>query len=86
MIREAQLLGQQEITAPPPTVLPDGVQPMRSGLADIGRGSFGQYTGAFGYKVRIVGGLVATFQAMVRFDDNGLAARVVPLYGIGYGF
>jgi hypothetical protein len=86
LIRDAQLLGRRDITAPPPTVLPQGVQPMTFGLVDTGRGSFGQYTGAFGYKLRIAGGLVATFQAMVRFDDNGLTARVVPLYGIGYGF
>jgi hypothetical protein len=29
---------------------------------------------------------VATFQALVRFDDNGLTARVTPLYGLGYSF
>ena len=50
------------------------------------RGSFGQYSGAFGYKARIVGNLVVTFQEVVRFDNNGLTARVSPLYGLGYSF
>jgi hypothetical protein len=66
---------------------PDGAQAMSSALAaSASRTSFGQYQGAFGYKARILGDLVATFQALVRFDDNGLTARVVPLYGLGYSF
>ena len=87
-IRGAQLLTSQTIdprTAAAPIPLPGGVQPMSGGLIGAGRGSFGQYSGAFGYKARIAGGLVATFQALVRFDSNGLTARVTPLFGIGYG-
>jgi hypothetical protein len=64
-----------------------GVQAQTSGLvATAAKSSFGEYNGAFGYKVRIVGNLVATFQALVRFDDNGLTARFTPLYGLGYSF
>jgi len=62
------------------------ITPQTSGLVYNGRGSLGQYSGAFGYKVRVVGNLVATFQALVRFNDSGLTARVVPLYGLGYSF
>jgi len=57
-----------------------------SGLVAAGKSSFGQYSGAFGYKVRIVGNLIATFQALVRFNDSGLTARFTPLYGLGYSF
>jgi len=57
-----------------------------TGFADAGKTSFGQYSGAFGYKTRLVGNLVATFQMLVRFDNNGLTARAVPLYGLGYSF
>jgi hypothetical protein len=57
-----------------------------TGFKDAGKTSFGQYSGAFGYKARIFGNLVATFQMLVRFDDNGLTARLVPLYGLGYSF
>jgi hypothetical protein len=57
-----------------------------SGFVPGGRASLGQYSGSFGYKVRITGGLVATFNMLVRFDHNGLTARVVPLYGLGYSF
>jgi hypothetical protein len=55
-----------------------------TGVVGAGRTSIGQYSGAFGYKARIVGNLVATFNALVRFDDNGLTARFVPLFGLGY--
>ncbi len=57
-----------------------------SGLVSAGRVSFGQYSGAFGYKARIVGNLVATFNMLVRFDNNGLTARATPLYGLSYTF
>jgi hypothetical protein len=57
-----------------------------SGLIGTGKTSFGQYNGAFGYKQRIVGDLVFTFNALVRFDNNGLTARFTPLYGLGYTF
>jgi hypothetical protein len=56
------------------------------GIVGAGRGSLGQYSGSFGYKARIAGNLVASFNLLVRFDNNGLTARVVPLYGIGYSF
>jgi hypothetical protein len=57
-----------------------------SGLVSAGRVSFGEYSGAFGYKARIVGNLVATFNMLVRFDSNGLTAHLTPLYGLGYTF
>jgi hypothetical protein len=55
-------------------------------FADGTHTTFGQYSGAFGYKARLWGNLVATFQALVRFDHNGLRADITPLYGIGYSF
>jgi len=48
--------------------------------------SYSQYSGAFGYKARLIGNLVFTFNALVRFDNNGLTDRFVPLYGLGYSF
>jgi hypothetical protein len=57
-----------------------------TGLVGTGTHSFSQYSGAFGYKVRIVGNLVLTLNALVRFDNNGLTARFTPLYGLGYTF
>lgn len=64
-------------------------QPQESsavGLVDAGNVSFGQYAGSFGYKARIIGNLVASFNVLVRFDGNGLTAGVAPLYGLGYTF
>jgi hypothetical protein len=57
-----------------------------TGLVGTGKTSFGQYSGAFGYKIRLVADLVFTFNALVRFDNNGLTARFAPLYGLGYTF
>jgi len=57
-----------------------------SGLVGTGPVSFGQYSGAFGYKARIVSNLVGTFNMLVRFDNNGLVARAVPLFGLSYTF
>ena len=58
-----------------------------TGLASAsGTTSFGQYSGAFGYKFRVAGNLVATVQALTRFDHNGLRADWTPLYGLGYSF
>jgi hypothetical protein len=57
-----------------------------SGLVSAGRVSFGQYNGSFGYKVKVAGNLIANFNVLVRFDNNGLTARAVPLFGLGYSF
>jgi len=57
-----------------------------TGFVGVPSQSFGQYSGAFGYKARIAGNLVATFDALVRFDNNGLTARVTPLVGLSYTF
>jgi hypothetical protein len=57
-----------------------------TGFVSAGHESFGQYSGAFGYKARIVGNLVGTFNMLVRFDNNGLTARATPLYGLSYTF
>jgi hypothetical protein len=57
-----------------------------TGFTNGGQTSFGQYSGAFGYKARIVGNLVGTFNMLVRFDNNGLTARATPLYGLSYTF
>lgn len=54
--------------------------------AATGRSSFGQYSGAFGYKFRVFGNLVATAQVLTRFDHNGLRADLTPLYGLGYSY
>jgi len=57
-----------------------------TGLVSVGRVSFGQYSGSFGYKVRVAGNLVASLNILVRFDNNGLTARTVPFYGLSYTF
>jgi len=59
-----------------------------TGLVSAGRVSYGQYSGAFGYKSRIYHDLVGTFNVLVRFDNNGLGLvdRSVLLFGIGYTF
>jgi hypothetical protein len=66
--------------------IPNYPQVQATGIVSGGRTSIGEYSGAFGYKVRVVGNLVATFDALVRFNDAGLTARFVPLYGLGYSF
>jgi hypothetical protein len=48
--------------------------------------SYSQFSGAFGFKRRVIGNLVFTFNELVRFDSNGLTARLSPLYGFGYTF
>ena len=53
---------------------------------DVAKTSYSQYSGAFGYKARLIGNLVFAFNALVRFDNNGLTARFTPLYGLGYSF
>ncbi len=78
-----QTLQSQSVTG----LAPAGAQAISSGLAASSTlGSFGQYSGAFGYKARLPGNLIFTFQALVRLDNNGLTARFVPLFGLGYGF
>lgn len=57
-----------------------------SGLVSTGRVSYGQYNASIGYKARIAGNLVANFNLLVRLDDNGLTARTVPMFGLGYSF
>jgi len=85
-------LGVQQSAVKAPS-LTGAQQAMANGLAGygpndvpFGRGSLGQYSGAFGYKVRVVGNLIFTAQALVRFDNAGLTARVSPLYGLSYSF
>lgn len=56
------------------------------GFVNAGRVWFGQYSGAFGYKLRVTHNLVATFNMLTRFDNNGLTARLVPFYGLNYTF
>jgi len=74
----------QQVPAPSASSTADLVHP--SGFVNAGRVAFGEYNGAFGYKVRIARNLVATFNMLVRFDNNGLTARAVPLYGLSYTF
>ncbi len=57
-----------------------------AGLVSAGRVSFGQYNASFGYKARVIGNLVANFNLLVRLDDNGLTARLTPMFGLGYSF
>ena len=57
-----------------------------SGLVSAGRVSLGQYYASFGYKARITGNLVANVNVLLRLDQNGLVARFVPLFGLGYSF
>ena len=57
-----------------------------SGLVSAGRVSYGQYNVSFGYKARVTGNLVANFNLLVRLDNNGLTARAVPMFGLGYSF
>lgn len=57
-----------------------------SGLVSSGRASYGQYSGAFGYKGRVYRNLVTTVNFLVRFDRNGLRDGVVPLFGLAYTF
>ncbi|HJT86554.1 MAG TPA: hypothetical protein VJ732_01835 [Bryobacteraceae bacterium] len=57
-----------------------------SGLVSAGKVSFGEYSGSFGYKVKVAGNLIVNFNALIRFDNNALVARFVPLFGLGYSF
>lgn len=74
----------QQVPAPSTSSTP--VLQLPSGFVNAGRVAFGEYSGAFGYKVRIARNLVATFNMLVRFDNNDLTARAVPLYGLSYTF
>lgn len=85
-IYNAAFLQQQTVASSFASPALAGIAAPRAGFTSVGTNSFGQYSGAFGYKVRILGNLLATFQALVRFDDNGLTARLTPLYGLGYSF
>jgi hypothetical protein len=88
MIHGIQTLGTAPVPSGfnPPIYDPNysQVHALQSGFIGTGRGSYGQYSGAFGYKLKLLGNLVATFQMLVRFDNNGLTARTVPLFGLGY--
>jgi len=57
-----------------------------AGLVSTGRVSFGQYSASLGYKARITRNLVANFNVVLRLDNNGLVARAVPMFGLGYSF
>ena len=57
-----------------------------TGLVSDGRVSYGQYNASIGYKTRIAGNLVANFNLLLRLDNNGLSARVTPMFGLGYSF
>jgi hypothetical protein len=86
-IHGIQNMTTESVQALPPQDSKGMVTPQPvSGLVSAGFVSFGQYSGAFGYKARLVGNLVATFNMLVRFDNNGLTARATPLYGLGYTF
>jgi hypothetical protein len=76
------------INSSAPGFLPSGNFPSVSatGIVSDGTTSYSQFNGAFGYKARLFGNLVFTFNALVRFDNNGLTARFTPLYGLGYTF
>lgn len=77
----------QSVSAFPPQT---GTSPNQavtaSGLVSSGRASYGQYSGAFGYKGRVYRNLVTTLNFLVRFDRNGLRDGVVPLFGLAYTF
>jgi hypothetical protein len=57
-----------------------------TGVVAAPNSSYGQYSGAFGYKIKLMGNLVATFNALVRLNNSGLTARFVPFYGLSYSF
>ncbi len=71
---------------PPQTSSAQATPTTITGFVNGGKVSFGQYSGAFGYKARIVGNLVITANELVRFDNNGLTARATPLLGLSYTF
>jgi hypothetical protein len=87
-IHGAPDMGMQTITGlPAPGVTNNSaVLGTASGFVSSGRTSLGQYSGAFGYKARLVGKLVFTFSYLVRFDQNYLTARATPLFGLSYTF
>jgi hypothetical protein len=83
----ASLSNQLLPTGPTPDKTAVPTQGNAEGLVATGRDvSFGQYNGSFGYKLRVAGNLIVNVNALVRFDNNGLTARLVPLFGIGYSF
>lgn len=57
-----------------------------SGMVGVGKTSFSQYNGSFGYKALVFGKLVASFNLLVRLDDNSLTSRLSPLFGMSYTF
>jgi hypothetical protein len=91
-IHGAQLVTQDTETGYSPYATENYAQKQVTGLVGTDksgsflRGSFGQYSGSVGYKFRVKGGLVATFNALFRINNAGLTARFVPLYGLSYSF
>jgi hypothetical protein len=71
--------GDSSGQAKPQTVSATGLQPG-------GPSSFGQYYASLGYKVRVLGNLVANANLLIRLDSNGLEAKYVPQFGLGYSF
>ena len=57
-----------------------------TGSVSAGSAILSQYSGAFGYKVKVAANVVAYFNALVRFDSNGLTAKVAPMFGLSYTF
>ena len=57
-----------------------------SGMVGVGKTSFGQYNGSIGYKALVAGKLVASFNVLIRIDDNSLTSRISPLFGLSYTF
>jgi hypothetical protein len=57
-----------------------------TGMVGVGKTSFSQYNGSFGYKTLVAGKLVASFNILIRLDDNSLTSRFSPLFGLSYTF
>jgi len=84
-----QTIADQSLPTGPNGDVSNQAVPVRgaaSGFVSSGKVSFGQYNVSLGYKTRIAGNLVANANVLVRLDDNGLTARVTPLFGLGYSF
>jgi hypothetical protein len=81
-----EVLNDQALPLLSPRYSPTNPLGTAAGLVDAGFTSYGQYSGSFGYKVKVAGNLVAMVNALVRFDNNGLTARFTPLFGLGYTF
>jgi len=85
----ADLLGQRFFNAPQitsPTSISIPHQPGSFSSVEPITGSYGTDNLAIGTKVNPLGHLLITANVLIKLDNGGLRAKVVPMAGLSYSF